>query len=433
MNKKENSEIIKLVHDNLQTLSKRKKDNENRGRKEIYSTPTLFRALIVKKMENYTFEQLTLYLAQVEAFRQFCSLGNRVSIAPALMCRVEKAITPQTWEKINHILISHSIDNLDVDGNEARMDATVVENEVHYPTDSSLLWDSYRILARCMSRILGFFSSLPKMRFHKDKTKKLHLDITRFSKSTRKERKKSCKHNMKKLCGVVERTCNKALPIVQQAQQLLINSERSVPQKVQSSIKYLLDKIPVIKQIVSAGFRRLHGENVPLSEKIFSLFEDHAEMIIRGRAGIPFEIGHKIFLSQSRSKIILDYKVLDKCKPDTELLGDMIERHEERFGAGSLQIVHADKGCRNKEDEMKKLSRQVTHICVPSRLRDLSEPRLVESQKFRAGIEGSISCLKRHFGLARTRKRSFKSFCSDIGLSIFCHNLRIIAKMLCKT
>ena len=429
----ENSEIIQFVHNDLRALSTRTDKAEKRGRQEVYSTQTLFRALIVKKVENYTFKNLTFQLAQSGIFHQFCSLGNRESITPALMCRVEKAITPQTWEKINHILISYSIDNLDVDGNEARMDATVVENEVHYPTDSSLLWDSYRTLARCMHRILGFFSSLPKMRFHKDKTKKLHLDITRFSKSTRKERKKFCKQNTKKLCSIVERTCDKALPIVQQAQRLWLKSQQIVPQKVQSSIKWLLDKIPVMKQIVSAGFRRLHGENVPLSEKIFSLFEDHAEMIIRGRAGILFEIGHKIFLSQSRSKIILDYNVLSKCKPDTELLGDMIERHEERFGEGSLQIVHADKGCRNKEDEMKKLSRQVTYICVPSRLRDLSEPGLAESQKFRAGIEGSISCLKRHFGLSRTRKRSFKSFCSDIGLSIFCHNLRIMAEMLCKT
>ena len=213
----ENSEIIRLVHNDLKALSKRLKKEEKRGRQDVYSTQTLFRALIVKKVENYTFEQLTFQLAQSGIFHQFCSLGVRESIAPALMCRVEKAITPQTWEKINHILTSYSIDNLGVDGNEARMDATVTENEVHYPTDSSLLWDSYRTLALNMHRILDFYTSLPKMRFHKDKTKKLHLDITRFSKSTRKERKKFCKQNTKKLCRVVERTCNKAIPIVQQA------------------------------------------------------------------------------------------------------------------------------------------------------------------------------------------------------------------------
>ena len=107
----------------------------------------------------------------------------------------------------------------------------------------------------------------------------------------------------------------------------------------------------------------------------------------------------------------------------------MMDRHEKLFGKGSLQTVHADKGCRNKEEEMKKLAQCVTNISIPSRLRDLNEPELVESQKFRAGIEGSISCLKRHFGLSR----GFKSFCSDIGLSIFCHNLRIMAEMLIKT
>ena len=429
----ENSKIIKLVHDDLQTLSKRKRDNENRGRKDVYSTPTLLRALIIKKMENYTFEQLTFYLAQVGIFRQFCSLGNRISIATALMCRVEKAISPQTWEKINFILTSYAKSNSIVDDTEARMDATVVENEVHYPTDSSLLWDSYRTLALYIRRILGHFSFLPKMRFHIKKTKKYHLDITRYSKSTRKERKKFCKQTTKKLCRVVEQACAKALPIVQQAQQLWLNSEQSVPQKVQSAIKWLLEKIPVMNQIVRASFRRLHGENVPLNEKVFSLFEDHAEMIIRGRAGIPFEIGHKIFLSQSRSKFILDYQVLEQNKPDTELPGVMIDRHEKLFGKGSLQTVHADKGCRTKEEEMKKLAQRVTNISIPSRLRDLSEPKLVESQKFRAGIEGSISCLKRKFGLAITRKRGFKSFCSEIGLSIFCHNLRILTTLLFKT
>ena len=163
----ENSEIIQSVHDELRALSTRTDKAEKRGRQEVYSTQTLFRALIVKKVENYTFENLTFQLAQSGIFHQFCSLGNRESITPALMCRVEKAITPQTWEKINHILISYSIDNLDVDGNEARMDATVGESEAHYPTDSSLLWDSYRTLARRMQRILKFYTSLPKMRFHK--------------------------------------------------------------------------------------------------------------------------------------------------------------------------------------------------------------------------------------------------------------------------
>ena len=169
-------------------------------------------------------------------------------------------------------------------------------------------------------------------------------------------------------------------------------------------------------------------EVVPAKDRIFSIFEDHTELIKRGRRQKPVEFGHAILLGQTKEKFITQYCVMEKKIPDNRLTEHVLEKHETTFGS-LPDTVAADKGFWGDEESMSVLRKKVNVLAIPQKLKDYAEKAFVKLQHFRAGIEGSISFLKRMFGLIRCQYRGFKSFASFVGLGIFSHNLVILAKM----
>jgi IS5 family transposase len=189
----------------------------------------------------------------------------------------------------------------------------------------------------------------------------------------------------------------------------------------------LNEMLPVMGRVVEVAERNLKGEKVPANEKVLSIFEPHTELIKRGKRDKPVEFGHSVLFSQCPEKFITDFHAFLESPSDTTLLPMVIERHEEIYGA-KPDSVSGDKGFCPEQDELEALREEVGTLAVPSRLRDLGDTMMSEYQKFRAGIEGTISCLKRAFRLARSCFKGFKGFCRAIGSAVFCHNLIVIAR-----
>lgn len=216
--------------------------------------------------------------------------------------------------------------------------------------------------------------------------------------------------------------------ILENAEQFVAWATRSTSVELAAIGQTLADRLPVMRQVARVARRRaFDGEKVPNADKVFSIFEAHTELIKRGRRGKPIEFGHKVLLTQSREKFITDYVVLEKNRTDDELLPLVLERHRERFGR-LPDSVAADKGFCPDEDTYEDLEEQVDYLGVPRRTRDFGDSMMSVWQQWRAGIEGSISCLKRAFRLARCCFRGFKNFVSAVGSAVFCHNLTILAK-----
>jgi IS5 family transposase len=191
----------------------------------------------------------------------------------------------------------------------------------------------------------------------------------------------------------------------------------------------LAARLNVMHQVAQVARRRqFDGEQVPNSDKVFSIFEPHTEPIKRGRRGRPIEFGHKVLLTESREKFITDYVVLEKNCSDNELLPLVLERHEQRYGSRPKSVA-ADKGFCPDAETYEELEEQVDYLGVPRSTRDFGDSLMSIWQQWRAGIEGTISCLKRAFRLARCCFRGFKNFASAVGSAVFCHNLTIRAKI----
>ncbi len=411
-------EILDLVHLDLEQLSQA---TSPRGRRPTFTSENLFRAVIVMQKEALGYREASVRIAESETLQWFCRLLNKPTMDFTLINKAFTAIGAETWERINHLLALRAAAEECISLDDVRTDTTVTECNIHWPTDSSLLWDVYRVAARAMAAGREIDRLSCPWRFHAKKIKKLYLFVTRYSNSPDKRRLRKVRQALKLLIVRVEE-------VLQKAEQFVACAARSTNIELAALGQSLADRLPVMRQVARVARRRVFdGEKVPNADKVFSIFEAHAELIKRGRRGQPVEFGHKILLTQSKEKFITDYVVLEKNRNDSELLPLVLERHEERFGHRPDSVA-ADKGFCPDEDAYEELEEQVDYLGVPRRTRDFGDTLMGVWQQWRAGIEGTISCLKRAFRLARCCFRGFNNFASAIGSAVFCHNLRILAK-----
>jgi len=293
---------------------------------------------------------------------------------------------------------------------------------IHWPTDAKLLWDTYRVAAREMSYGREHDPFSCPWRFHVKKVKKLYLYIVRYSKSRDKKR-------LREVCKQMKTLIVRAEEILEKAGIFVLWAERSICIKLVGIGAALAEKLSVMRQVAKAARRReFDGEQVPNSEKVFSIFEPHTELIKRGRRGRPVEFGHKVLLTQTKEKFITDTVVLEENCSDSKLLSVVLERHEEMYGSRPESIA-ADKGFCPDIETYEELEDEIDYLGVPRNTNELGDTKMRIWQQWRAGIEGSISCLKRAYRMAVCCFRGFKNFASAIGSAVFCHNLTILAKI----
>jgi len=413
----ENRAILDLVDHELKKLCR----PGRRGRKATYTTEILLRAMIVHHLEGQSLRDTEIMLSHNVFLKDFIRLGYRKAPSYALLSMALKAVRPQTWERVNNMLTQYALEEERIDPSCLRVDTTAVESNIHYPTDVSLLWDSFRVLYRLLSQARERSPGVVPCRFHEKKIKKLYLFINRYSVSRAKKRQRKVKKYQFRLIEQVQRISKVASEYVE-----------SVSQGPDTVLAFLADRMAGFMDSIQtvlhvAGRVWIHGEVVPAKERIFSLFEAHTELIKRGRRSKPVEFGHMILLGQTKEKFITQYSVMRNKIVDSQLPERILEQHESTFGKMPEELA-ADKGFRGDKEAMAKLRDKVKVVAIPQRLKDFADKLFVSLQHFRAGIEGSISALKRAFGLLRCPYRGFKSFASHVGLAVFSYNLVVLSK-----
>ena len=419
-------EILNMFHNDLSNFgSSDKRDTE-------YSSEQILRMLIVKTVEKLPYRKTIIRVSESDFLRNFTRLGMSRVMSYGFLCSALKQISEATMKKINALLTDVSASDNKITGDYMRLDSTVSESNIHFPTDNGLLWDSYRVIARIIRQIHkeAPFLNLGN-RFHDKKTKKLYTFIATHSRGKRKSIKRKLKRSMRTLIERVDRLCNITEIFIGHAYSHYICSIT-----VQGLLSELEHFLLLARQVVSQAYRsRVLGEKVAASERIFSIFEEHTELFKRGKAGSPVEFGHLVTSGQTREKFISYYEVQEVSSHDTEMKDVALEAHKRRFGSYPEKFT-ADKNywvdttdIKNWEDEMA--------LCAIAKKGRRSQAEYDREhsedfkymQRFRAGIEGSISVLKRAFGLDICRNKGFKSFATSVGFLVFCHNLVLLSGM----
>jgi IS5 family transposase len=411
-----NGEVLSAVHKDLQELS----EGDSTGREGDYTSENILRALIVQHLEGLPFREAVIRIGSEPFLQDFLRMRKRPVMDFTFLDKCFLAIRPKTWKRVNELLGRYGVTQEAVSTNVIRTDTTVVESNIHYPTDASLLWDTWRVASRLLIRAREVAPTSVPHRFHDRKVKRLYLYVTRYMPSKSESRQRRVKAAFRTL---IER----AGWIVAIAGEYCARAASHGNEALTPLVLELKAYLPSMATIVATTQRaQIEGEKVPASERVFSLFEQHTELIKRGRREKPVEFGHKVLLCESAEKFITDYEVYAKQQADCELTESVIQRHEKLFGTRP-DVVAADKGFCPAEEKFKELAERVDTLAIPRRMQDFMDKVLAHWQAFRAGIEGTISGLKRAFRLIRCFFRGFRSFEAAVGLGVFCHNLIVLA------
>ncbi len=395
------------------------------GRRTKYTSEEILRALIVMFIEGDSYRDAVVRIENSEFLREFVGLHAKSMMDYTFLSRAFGCLSPETWTVINQRLTAYALAEKKITGARLRTDTTVYETNIHYPTDSFLLWDSYRVFVRNLRCIRKEYPGLGlKYRFHDRRVKRLYSFISRNASSRKKSKKRKVKSTYRELIEALERVVGISSEVV------------CLLPEPDPYAEDLMHYLPLALRVMDQARRRIFdGEKLSATEKLYSIFEEHTELIKRGKAGKAIEFGHKILLGQTGEKYISQYLVMPSRREDKDLVDELIESHVETFGM-KPDVLAADKGFYESMKKLTKLEKDidVVSICKKGR-RNLEEQEretdelFKNAQRFRAGIEGTISVLKRAFNLFRCLFRGFKNYAASVGCAVFCHNLVLLTRL----
>ena len=384
----------------------------------------VLRALLVKQMNRFSYEELAFHLADSSTYRAFCRLevGDEAPSKSTLQRNV-KLLSPQTLEAVNRLLVGEAQRQKVEVGRQTRVDCTVTASNIHEPTDSSLLWDCVRVLARETGRAADLCDFRVVDRSRRAKRRAIGI----LNAGTKEKRLPLYKD----LLTVTDKT----LRCAEKAVTTLAGWKTDDPLKRASAahVGVELDRyIGLARRVVNQTRRRvILGESVPAAEKVVSIFEPHTSIIVKDRRETLY--GHKLCLASGPSGLVTDCVVEDGNPADVTLAVRMVQRQTAIFGKAPRQAAF-DGGFASKANLAAIKSEGVTDVCF-SKGRGMTVGEMVKStwvyrrlKHFRAGIEAGISFLKRSFGLDCCTWRTLVSFQAYVWSSVLSANLLTLAR-----
>jgi IS5 family transposase len=426
-----NRAIVEAVHKDLRKLLKSRSVN-GPGRKCKITSDTVLRIIICQRVEGETLRGIVIRIDDSNFLRFFVRICNDAMVDYSTLCTLRNAIREKTWKKINSLLRDSAVESELIDGSRLRTDTTAYEANIHWPTDSGLLWDTYRVLSRLVLEVRELDPDAASGRkLQVSRAKKLSAKIARQA-GKKREVTKELKARYPQLIELVDSLLNWIPSVCERLQRGL---ERNAYEFYASIlVGNLIEQMEYfhglgLKVVDQASRRVINGEVVPNEEKIFSIFEPHTELLIRGKAGKPIEFGHMVLIQQVEDKFITDYEVFRKRPVDFELVDPILESHKETFGKNPDEFS-ADKGFYESMAKIKELEEDIGVVSIAKKGKRTEEETERETTKefklgqmFRAGVEGTISVLKRVLGMSRCMRKGWDHYASSVGEAVFVHNL----------
>ena len=401
------------------------------------STPVevVLRMLVVKHLYGWSYEMTEHWVNDSLVLRQFCRVYLETVPDDTTLIRWANLIQPATLHQLlDHIVqLAHSLKV--TRGRRLRTDGTVVETNIHHPTDSTLLGDGVRVLSRTLKQAQGVLidvSHLDREAF-RDRGRSAKRQVRRITKAAR-QRGQVIEQALRRAYGPLLRTTQ---AMVKQAQQVNAALKTQGNQRARQLSDTLDHYLPLVEQVIQQTSRRvLAGESVPASEKVVSLFEPHTAIIRKGKAQRPTEFGRVVWLDEVEGGIISRYEILAGNPAETDQLKPSLDHHQRAFKKPP-RLVTGDRGLHSAENERYARSQGVKQVALPkpgakSPQREAHEkqPWFRRARRWRSGIEGRISLLKRRYKLRRSLYHGEQGMERWVGWGVIAHNLWVISKAI---
>ena len=421
--------LLETVYD---AQGERRAQSRTRGR---HQTPAevVLRMLILKHVRNWSYETLEREVRANVVYRSFCRIGMEKVPDAKTLVRLGQAVGPEAIRNLHDRLVAIAQERKVIHGRKMRVDTTVVESNIHYPTDSGLLDDGARVLTRTMKKIEQKAGGLKrKIRNRKRSVTKRVIAIAHALRHKGPEGEEKRKREYRELLHVTRQILGDTRRVLKEVGGL--SGCRRTP--VQGLCEFLETMADRVRGVVRQTKARIFGGVTKSPEKIVSLFEPHTEIIRKGKAGKPNEFGKLVQLQEAENQIVTHYEVYDDRPADQRLLIPAVEAHQRKLGRAP-RLLAADAGYYSQANEEAAHEMGVAYVSVPNRSTRSEDRRQLQKrqwfkngQKWRTGCEGRISVLKRRHGLARCRYHGVEGMRRWVGLGVIADNLINIGKRL---
>jgi IS5 family transposase len=405
------------------------------------STPAevTLRVAVARRLMNWGYRAAESEVAGSAKWRWFCRVYSQPMPDHTTLRDREALIRPATVKRVNARLLNVAQDRGVTHGKKLRTDGTVMETDIHYPTDSRLLDDSVRVLGRSLARARTL---LRPRRADKPLFRNRHRQAHRLARAIaqrlrgqkgQKTLKKKAERLYQQLVAVAETT-------IAQVEAVLVSLQARAHRPAQALVRSLQHYLPLVRRVIDQTRRRVfNGQSVPAAKKLVSLFEPHTAVIRRGKTPPrDTEFGRKIWYSEVDGGLISDYRLLRGNPPDERQWAKSVSQHQKLFGHPP-QLATADRGVFSVANEQVAREAGIEFIALPqpghkdqARQAHEAQPWFRAALRFRAGIEGRISHLRRARQLDRCRNHGEAGLQRWLGWGVVANNLVVIASRLAR-
>jgi transposase, IS5 family len=409
-------ELLKMVEPDILSGSKA----SNFGRKDIPSVEQIFRAALYKEFKCLDYRELEYEQSDSRICAQFVKLDELrpycFQMYQKYISKIKESTLQQVLIALNKIAINEGLEDI----SKLRQDSTVVETNIHYPTNNSLVWDCIKESHRLFTDLSEEISSLD-YRDYTVNAKKIYYDIN----VTKSGDKRVDLFNKQLI--TFTKCINQVANVIKKKEGCSIKA---------SVILILMEKhLKVMQKVHDITYRKeIKNEIIPNEEKIFSIYEQHTDIIVKGSREVLF--GHKINLSSGKSNLILDCEILRGNPADKTLYQPSLNRVIENYETIPRDVA-TDGGYASKDNLNYAKEKGIVNIVfnkVVGSMQNIVSSSNMETRlkKWRSGMEANISNLKRGFDIGICNWKGFEHFCSKVMWSVIAYNVRVMTAAVLK-
>ena len=426
--------VVSAVYE---ALGNRHPQSRTRGRRGAPAERVL-RLLVLKHVRNWSYGTLEREVRTNLVYRAFTRVGGGPTPDAKTMGRWGVAVGPATIEAIHRRLVAIAQREGVVEGRRMRVDTTVVETNIHYPTDSSLLGDGVRVLTRVMRKVTAIAGCVgATLRDRRRSVTHRLLEIGRIARSKGVQRQEKLLQAYQRLLATTSRVVGQAKRFSREIGTGVKRHADVLQQATLDGWRHELDVfVPRVQQVMRQARARIFGGDTHVEQKLLSLFEPTTEVIRKGKASKPTEFGKMVKLQEAEQQIITDYVVYAQRPSDSDILIPALETQVQRLGRVP-RLLAGDAAFYSGTNETSAHAKGVTRVCIPNRSTKSPERKreqrtrwFKKGQKWRTGCEGRISVVKRRHGLTRCRYKGDDGMKRWVGLGVIADNLINIGRVM---
>jgi transposase, IS5 family len=382
--------------------------------------------LVLKHIRDWSYQTWEREVRANLVYRSLARIGSEKVPDAKTLGRLGQVLGSDVVAQLHQRVVELAVEKKIVPGRKMRVDTTVVETNIHYPTDSSLLGDGARVLTRVMKRVEAAAGGLARkirnrMRTVRQKVRAIALASRQKGAAGEQKRRPLYRGWL----SVTRKIVKQAQGVLQEMKQF----GRQKRKRVSGLRNQRATMTERVQQVIQQTRVRVLGGNTKYSNKIVSVFEPQTEIIRKGKASKPTEFGKLVKIQEAENQIITHYEVYNQRPSDASLLVDAVEKHREQTGRIPHTIA-ADSGFYTQANEKQLQASGVKRISIPNRKTRSPERRahqkqrwFKKGQRWRTGCEGRISVLKRRHGLNRCLYRGPEGMQRWVGLGVIADNL----------